>query len=1023
MSLLIRRDWENPEVTSWNRLKAHSPLHSWRREADALIGQTSNRRISLDGDWHFALFPAPESVPASFPETGVSESETTIKVPGNWQTQGHDKPIYTNVKYPFPCKPPFVPEENPTGCYSTTFHLPEDWEQESQTRIIFDGVNSAFYLWCNGQMVGYSQDSRLAAEFDLSPYLKSGGNHLSVMVIRWSDGSYLEDQDMWWLSGIYRSVTLLNKPARHITDVRMTPELDHRYEQGYLNIVVDTCQSETLSVRTTLYSGETVVCTKTQPMGSALVDEKGGYDDRCVVDLEVPAPKLWSAEAPNLYRLTVTLVDSDSGKEYETEAYNVGFRKVEINNGLLTLNGKPLMIRGVNKHEHNPATGHFETVEDVKEHLLLMKRSNFNAVRCSHYPHQPAFYQLCDELGLYVVDEANIETHGMNPMGKLADDSRWLSAFMERTTRMVARDFNHPSIILWSLGNESGYGAAHDAMYQWLKRTDPSRPVQYEGGGSNTAATDIICPMYARTDQDLPQPWYDEPKWALNKWVGVAGEHRPIILCEYAHAMGNSLGGFAEYWQAFRQHERLQGGFIWDWVDQGLDKVDENGKHFWAYGGDFGDEINDRQFCVNGLVFPDKTPHPALNEAKRAQQPFTFELMEGDSPAIEATSEYGFINTDNHRLTWEILSGTERLASGETELNIAPGECQRINIDLSSVTGGNTPLLNVAIHLTEATAWSEAGHEVARHQFLLREPLSGCSSSDKKSHDKTVTTIVESESAFTVSAASSQWTLSKDSGQLTSWIKNDKEQLLAPLQDNFFRAPLDNDIGVSEIDRPDPNAWMPRWQRAGLFKPVHRCVDISCHPERGEVQAQHEYFADEQAEQPIIRTLWIYQFSAAGEVRIDVRVELDRSLPPMPRIGARLRLKNTPESVAWFGRGPHENYPDRLLSADIGEWSQPLNQMHTPYIFPSDNGLRCDTRRLSLGDAVVKGNFQFSVSPFGQEQLAKALHTNELEACEGAFVYLDGFHMGVGGDDSWSPSVRPEYLLKASSYQWQFELS
>ena len=1024
MSLLIRRDWENPEITSWNRLKAHSPLQSWSSEVSALNGVASDRKITLDGDWDFDLFSSPESVPASFPEKGATESQTSIKVPGNWQTQGHDKPIYTNVKYPFPCKPPFVPEDNPTGCYSTTFQLPENWEADSQTRIIFDGVNSAFYLWCNGEMVGYSQDSRLAAAFDLSPYLQSGENRLCVMVIRWSDGSYLEDQDMWWLSGIYRSVTLLNKPANHIADVRITPDLDHYYSNGSLNIVVDTCQGQNLSVRSTLYFGETVIDSKTQPVGIPLVDEKGGYDDRCAIDFDVAAPKLWSAEEPNLYRLTVTLIDTDSGQAFETEAYDVGFRKVEIKNGLLTLNGSPLMIRGVNKHEHNPATGHFETVEDVREHLLLIKQSNFNAVRCSHYPHQPAFYQLCDELGLYVVDEANIETHGMTPMGKLADDPRWLSAFMERTTRMVARDFNHPSIILWSLGNESGYGAAHDAMYQWIKRTDPSRPVQYEGGGSNTAATDIICPMYARTDQEMPQPCYDAPKWALNKWVGEPGVNRPIILCEYAHAMGNSLGGFAEYWEAFRKHERLQGGFIWDWVDQGLDKYDENGKHYWAYGGDFGDEINDRQFCINGLVFPDKTPHPTLHEAKRAQQPFTFELIEGDRLMLTVTSEYNFIKTENHRISWELIAdqeaaGAERLTTGEAKLNIAPGECQQITIELPDTELGSLPRLDIVITQPEATAWSAAGHEVARQQFMLREPLTV----NKLSVSRKAAVIRESETDYSISAGNSQWLLSKGKGQLTSWIKNDKEQLLEPLEDNFFRAPLDNDIGVSEVDRPDPNAWMARWQRAGLFNLVHRCVAMQCDHEQGVVTAHHEYFAAEQAEQPIIKTLWTYRFSADGEMEIAVEAQLDPSLPPLPRVGASLRLKHKPETVTWLGRGPHENYPDRKLSADIGQWTETPNAMHTPYIFPSENGLRCDTRNLSLGDVTVKGDFHFGVSPYGQAQLARALHTNELEEAEGLFVYLDGFHMGIGGDDSWSPSIRPEYQLKESFYQWLFELS
>ena len=624
MTILPRRDWETPESTSFNRLPAHTPLASWRTELDALNDQPSPSVMSLDGDWQFTLYANPEAVPENWPNV-ESPVQELISVPSNWQLHGHDRPIYTNVKYPFPCDPPRVPVDNPTACYNRIFDLPARWS-DGQTRVRFDGVNSAFYLWCNNNWVGYSQDSRLPAEFDLSPFLQPGTNSIAVMVIRWSDGSYLEDQDMWWLSGIYRSVSLLGKPTSHISDVRITPDLDSVYLHGSLKIVVQGVQIEGLAVRARLYRDGNLVATQTQSMGMPPVDERGGYLDRCQITLNLEQPEQWSAETPNLYRLTVSLVDVDSGAVHEVEAYDVGFRKVEILDGQLCLNGKPLLIRGVNKHEHDPKTGHAESLAGVEKDLCLMKQNNFNAVRCSHYPHQPGFYKLCDRLGLYVIDEANIETHGMKPMRYLADDPAWSNAFLERMTRMVARDFNHSSIIIWSLGNESGYGAAHDAMYQWTKRYDPSRPVQYEGGGSDTAATDIVCPMYPRTHEDLEQIFGDRPKWSLVNWVGREDEKRPIICCEYAHAMGNSLGSFNDYWNVFREYPRLQGGFIWDWVDQGLEHVTDTGEKYWAYGGDFGDEINDRQFCINGLVFPDRSPHPALYEAKRVQQPFRFSL-------------------------------------------------------------------------------------------------------------------------------------------------------------------------------------------------------------------------------------------------------------------------------------------------------------------------------------------------------------------------------------------------------------
>ena len=1016
MNVTTPRDWESPQITSRGRLAAHTPMSSWRCEADARQEAASSSVLSLDGDWAFALYDAPEQVPANFATEGADPART-IPVPANWQLHGHDKPIYTNVKYPFACNPPFVPAENPTGCYSTVFTLPASWSADSQTRIIFAGVNNAFYLWCNGQAVGYSQDSRLPAEFDLTPYLQAGDNKLCVMVLRWSDGSYMEDQDMWWLSGIYRSVRLLNKPAQRLADIRVTPDLDSHYQHGCLNIVVDTENSLDLAIRTTLYRGDQEVVSATTAIGTAPMDERGGYDNRTTVNLNVSNPDKWSAEAPNLYRVTVTLTDPATGTDIDSEAYDVGFRKVEIKDGQLQLNGKPLMIRGVNKHEHNPATGHFETVEDVRQHLVLMKQHNFNAVRCSHYPHQPAFYQLCDRLGLYVVDEANIETHGMVPMRALADDPLWANAFLERMIRMVSRDFNHPSIIIWSLGNESGYGAAHDAMYQWTKRTDPSRPVQYEGGCSDTPATDIICPMYARTDEDQPQQFFAKTKWALTKWVGMPNETRPIILCEYAHAMGNSLGGFGEYWDAFRKHPRLQGGFIWDWVDQGLDKFDGHGQHFWAYGGDFGDVENDRQFCINGLVFPDKTPHPTLFEAKRAQQPFTFKLVTTQPLTVDVTSEACFTRTDNHQLVWQVLGGEAALASGEITLDIAPGATERLVLsDQHIAITGEQPRLDLAIIQPEATSWSKAGHEVARTQFMLIGTLA-----DVCPRLQTQAEIHESGQQLTVTAGHNHWTIDRNTGQLVSWLKDGTEQLLAPLGDNFYRAPLDNDIGVSEVDRPDPNAWMPRWQRAGLANLQHRCLLVE--RQQGTVVAHHGYAHPEQPEKTILQSVWTYRFLANGELKIDIEVVVDGDLPPMPRIGACLHLKEQPQTVSWFGRGPHENYPDRCRSADIGRWTDTLDALHTPYIFPTDNGLRCDTRHLQVGAADIRGQFHFSVSRFGQEQLARATHTNDLVAGEGVYVYLDGFHMGVGGDDSWTPSVRSEYLLTSAGYQWHFSLS
>ena len=1014
---LSRRDWESPASTSFNRLPAHSPLCSWRDESSAAEDHASSSRLSLDGQWQFSFYDKPEAVPTHWRQAQAN----TIAVPSNWQLQGYDYPIYTNVKYPFPNTPPRVPADNPTGCYIRSFELPENWQQ-GQTRICFDGVNSAFYLWCNDQWVGYSQDSRLAAEFDLSGYLQPGTNTIAVMVLRWCDGSYLEDQDMWWLSGIYRSVSLLNKPLCHIGDVRISPDLDSDYRHGSLAIVVHGATAQGLTstvrgnpwakiqVRANLYLGDALIVSTAQAMGGADIDERGGYRDRCYIDLKVDQPLQWSAECPNLYRLTLTLLDSNAEQLLEVEAFDVGFRKIEILRGQLCLNGKALMIRGVNKHEHDPKTGHAESLAGVEHDLRLMKQNNFNAVRCSHYPHQPGFYRLCDRLGLYVVDEANIETHGMIPMARLADDPQWAAAFLERMTRMVARDFNHPSIIIWSLGNESGYGAAHDAMYQWTKRCDPSRPVQYEGGGSDTVATDIVCPMYPRTDQDLPQNFSSRPKWSLRNWVAQAGEQRPIICCEYAHAMGNSLGNFDDYWQLFKQHPRLQGGFIWDWVDQGLECVTELGQSYWGYGGDFGDRINDRQFCINGLNFPDRSPHPSLFEARRAQQLFNFTVNFDGSLILTVGSEYLFRTTDNERLHWALVNADGTLFSGEKTLNIAAeAAVQYLLIEDGDVLDTDSPLrLNVWVTQPQQTPWAGADFEVARMQFDLGTACKALA--------------IESVPLSDLSIATDDtcWSIDKNSGFISSWLKSGKQMLALPMADNFFRAPLDNDIGVSEAVKPDPQSWIERWRAAGLNDLEHRCLDIAIDQQHHCIRVRHGYFIEQRE---VITSLWTHRFDQHGRMQVDIDVRLDPALPPLPRIGASFKLVAVADNVSWRGRGPHENYPDRKHSADLGCWSAPLAAMHTDYIFPTDNGLRCDCNELQLGDSSVGGVFHFSLSRFGQQQLAAAKHSCDLVAEPGVYVYLDGFHMGVGGDDSWSPSVKAAYLLDQSQYSWGFVLA
>lgn len=1026
--IIAAREWENQHVVHHNVLPAHAPLHAYSSEQNALAKSRSDNQLCLNGCWQFSLFDRPEDVPEECVQKSFDHSDwNQITVPGNWQLQGFDKPIYTNVKYPFADTPPLVPKLNPTGVYRRSFNFSPS---AMRTTITFDGVNSAFHLWCNGHWVGYSQDSRLAAEFDLSHLLVEGENQITVMVMRWSDGSYLEDQDMWWLSGIFRDVTLLSKPAIHIKDVAVVTELDRSYRDAILKVTT-TLSRQNLShlVRVSLYDDEQqLVASQDAIAGVKFVDEKGPWSDKVYHDLAICTPSLWSAESPTLYCVVVSLLD-EQGELVDCESYDVGFRQVEINQGQLKVNGKPLLIRGVNRHEHHPELGHVMTREDMIRDIKLLKQNNFNAVRTAHYPNHPLWYQLCDEYGLYLVDEANIETHGQVPMGRLSDDSEWLNAYMRRMTRLVERDKNHPSIIIWSLGNESGIGSNHHAMYQWVKQRDPSRPVQYEGGGAMTAATDIVCPMYARVDWDLPVVAHQPdvtPRVGIKKSIALPDEQRPLILCEYAHAMGNSLGSFNHYWQAFRDHPRLQGGFIWDWVDQGLTKIDEQGNQYWAYGGDFADEINDRQFCINGLIFPDRTVHPTLFEVKKAQQFYQFSLIDQAPLTLSITSERLFTSSVGESLQWQVLEDGIVIDSGQIELTIESEQTVRLTLESCAARNkvGACYHLNINVILSQATPWAEAGHITASEQFelevdaelVLPAPSLPWQANVSDSPDK----LLVYSDLFAVE-------FDKNLGAITSWKVNDNEKLTLPIFDNFYRAPLDNDIGTSEADRLDPNSWFARWQAIGLASLKRDSIDFQWNENKAglEVVTKAVY---RHATKVLLVSTWRYQVFQNGEVSIDVDVELANGLPPLPRIGMELALydhgvSEHQQPVNWFGRGPHENYPDRKYSAHIGRYYSSVEQMHTNYIFPSENGLRCDVSHAQVGELSVRGNFHFAVSEFSQNNLAAAKHTNELVKQDSIFVRLDGFHMGVGGDDSWTPSVHQQYLLLAKRYRYQLTLS
>ncbi|MDR0297053.1 MAG: beta-galactosidase [Streptococcaceae bacterium] len=965
--ILSRRDWESIGVTQLNRLPMHVPMAGFSEQV-------------LDGNWGFEHFDCPEEVPESWL---LSHSAAdTIPVPSNWQLEFEDEkdvPIYTNVAYPIPVAPPFVPKENPVGAYTRLFDLSSDLNKNEAFHLTFDAVGSAFYAWLNGQFVGYSEDSRLPAEFDVTPFVKTGENSLKVLVFRWSKGTYLEDQDMWRLSGIFRSVRFQTLPAAHLLDYHVSEELTADFSGAEVSV---SCSKTAGTLTIELWDATTLI-----GVGAKIF---------------VSQPKLWSDEIPNLYTLKLTLRD-DLNTICQIETFKIGLRKVEISDGQLKVNGKAVLIRGVNKHEFTPDHGYVVSDAQMLEDIKLMKRYNFNAVRCSHYPNATRWYELCDRYGLYVIDEANIETHGMTPMNRLTDDARWLPQMSERVSRMAQRDFNHPSIIIWSLGNESGYGKNHQALYAWLKAFDSTRPVQYEGGSddlktrASTPATDIICPMYARVDA----PTINGP-WSLLEWLALPNENRPIIQCEYAHSMGNSLGGFGKYWEAYRKYPRLQGGFIWDWVDQGLLKDG----HF-VYGGDFGDTPNDRQFSLDGLMFPDRTPKPAAYEAKYYQQYFRFERLENQ---IRLTSDYLFT-------TAEIVL---KINQESRELRLAPGESYEFEIPVFESTKLN--LLNLSVLTKTENAWAPAGFELAHEQFVLSEALDEKMMPDDAKNGTDKIQMSEAKGHLTLQSADRCYTFDTSTGNLAQIEIVGEPQLLEPMLENFTRASLDNDIGISEVAHPDPNAWHERWKSAGFDALTEKLISfetVSC-SKQVQITVVKAYQAN--GTRAFLSKI-DYVVSNNGTLSVTADVTRNITLPAPARIGVSLHVSTVQKTFTYFGKGPLENYPDRKGAATLGKWSLPLSAGYTPYIFPSENGLRTETRLLTYGALRIVGeNFAFSLGRYSQKQLHDARHRHELIEEAGTFLNLDGFRMGVGGDDSWSPSVSPEFLLSNAHYHYTFTI-
>ncbi|OHB67782.1 MAG: hypothetical protein A2Y77_05765, partial [Planctomycetes bacterium RBG_13_62_9] len=890
-----------------------------------------------------------------------------------------------------------------------------------QTFLHFDGVQSAFYVWVNGRMVGYSEDSMTPAEFNVTPYLQKGKNTIAVEVYRWSDGSYLEDQDFIRFSGIHRSVYLFSTPSVHIRDFFVRATLDDQYKDGILMLrpklaTYNKADPKGWTVEAKLYDAEKKPVTlvpwrigATLKMNaSRILNEQYPQRDNVrfpVMEAKVTDVKKWSDETPNLYTLVLTLSDPE-GKIIEVESCRVGFRRVEIKEGQFFVNGQSVRLFGTNRHEHDPDHGKAVPISRMIEDIKLMKANNINAVRTSHYPNDPHWYDLCDEYGIYLMDEANLETHGVG--GLLSNIPAWHTAFLERAIRMVERDKNHPSVVFWSLGNESGCGPNHAAMAGWIHDYDPTRPVHYEGAAGNPydyPYVDVISRMYERIPGII--------RLATNN------DTRPMVLCEYAHAMGNSVGNLPEYWQAIRAHKRLIGAFVWDWVDQGIRMKSPDGKSYWGYGGDFGDNPNDDNFCCNGLVQPDRKPNPSLREVKKVYQRIHVTPVDLAAGTFTVENEYDFRSLDFVDGSWELACDGKVVQEGKLpKLTLGPKQTQKIEVPFRkpNLESASEYWLKVSFALAEDESWAQRGHVVAWDQFQMPfEAPATAAAIDKMPQ----ATLREQGNAYTVSGNAFTVTIGKATGAIESLKFKGTELIRSPLIPNFWRAPIDNDDGNGMVKR------LGIWRTAGPNRKVDSVTAEQVRPQLVRITAQATLPVGNSTK---YRT--VYNVYGSGDIVVEASMEPSGgNLPELPRFGMQMAVAGTYSTMTYLGRGPYENYWDRNSGQAVGLYSGPVEEQIHVYTRPQENGNRTDVRWLTLTDSngtglLAVGMPLLSVSawPFSMEELEKAMHIHELPRRDFVTLNLDYRQMGVGGDDSWGARPHPEYTLPAKAYSYRFRL-
>ena len=1038
-------DWENPLVTAVNREPARATMYSFASEEKALeyLRSGSDRVLSLDGEWDFRFSPTPEEAPADFFMSEVKGWEK-IPVPSNWEMEGYGTAIYTNIIYPYKVNPPYIDHsDNPVGCYQRSFEVPAHWK-DMEVFLHFGGVSSAFYVWVNGEFVGYGEDSMLPSEFRITGKLREGKNVISVKVYRWCDGSYLEDQDHWRLSGIQREVLLLAEPGVRISDFFIQTRLDENYRDASLQVrpKID-CRKGTDAVG---YSLEAMLY---DPQGKKVLERPMQIDVRDIIEeaypridnvrfalmeAEVGNPEKWTAETPYLYTLVFALKDN-KGKLLEAKSTRIGFRSVETSaEGEILVNGKAILLYGVNRHDHQRYHGKVVSREDMLKDVLLLKQFNFNAVRTSHYPNDPYWYDLCDEYGLYVMDEANLETHGIGSLPSNLPE--WNHAFMERAIRMVERDKNHPSVIIWSLGNEAGRGPNHAAMGGWIKDYDLTRLLHYEPAQGNPKYRDYIrpgepgYPDRSKTLRANPrdQDWldvlgrfYPTPSMALEV-ARQEGDTRPLIFTEYAHSMGNSTGNFKDLWDIFYAEKRIAGGFIWDWMDQGIVKTADDGREYYAYGGDFGDPINDGNFCINGVLFPDQTPKPALLEVKKVCQPVQVTAKDLESLSFRAQNRNVFTGLGMYRLHWEITENGKVMREGGMDVpSVLPGESWEFQLPAEKkpkIREGAEYFVKTDFLLKKDETWAKAGHSVAFEQFAL--PWYKDAKPGKR---KTGRVSIETDSPEMLVLTGTDFRISFDkmTGLITEWEQDGRIVISGEgLRPSFWRPQTDNDERGART-----HELLAGWKRTESERRVGSFMVREAPGPVTEVVIEHIFLDG--------RVTWTNTIRVYGDGSLGIRavIDADPELPVIPKIGLGMQIPGEYSHISWFGRGPQENYIDRRDGSYVGLFEADITDFITPYIQPQENANRTDIRWMRFSKAAgpsveIKANDLLSMSawPWTTEQLETARHTNELPSNDFITVNIDLIQMGVGGNDTWTMRAFPveKYRVKSGKYEYRFVL-